>query len=71
MRDAQAARAARLAVSRAWFAKQRARGHCWICQQAMADDDPRIAHAICHRLMARGLRVAAIRRDPPVLRESP
>jgi len=51
-----------------WFDQMRARGICYICQRAMADDDPRRAHTECLRAQNQGRTYADIRQAPPELR---
>lgn len=44
-----------------WFQQWRARGLCYICRGLMDDDDPRLAHRVCHNLSWRGYTAQQIR----------
>jgi PP-loop superfamily ATP-utilizing enzyme len=50
-----------------WFAQQRARGRCYLCQRAMDDADPRLAHRECQQLLGKGWRTSDVRAHPPTL----
>lgn len=44
-----------------YYSQIRACGVCSLCRQPMPDDDPRLAHRECRRLIASGLRESEIR----------